>query len=116
MKTSSAKSKGRRAAAELKEALLEWAPDLVSDDIVITSAGDNGEDLKLSPHARDVYPYVFECKNVEKINIHESYEQAVEHWKARGSSKEEFPILAFKRNRTEMKIVISLGHFLKLTR
>lgn len=116
MKTSSAKAKGRRAAAELKEALLSWAPDLVSDDIVVTSSGDTGEDLKLSPRAREVYPYVFECKNVESLNVHAAYDQAVEHWQKRGAKKEEFPILAFKRNHTDMKIVLTLEHFLKLTR
>lgn len=116
MKTSSAKAKGRRAAQELKEALLEWAPDLCSDDIVVTSAGDTGEDLKLSPRAREIYPYVVECKNVEKLNVHEAYEQAVEHWQKRGCKSGEFPILAFKRNKTDMKIVVSLEHFLKLTR
>lgn len=116
MTPSSAKAKGRRAAAELKEALLEWAPDLKPDDIVVTSSGDTGEDLKLSPAAREIYPYVFECKNVESLNVHKAYEQAVEHWQKRGSKKEEFPILAFKRNKTDMKIVVSLEHFLRLTR
>jgi hypothetical protein len=116
MKTSSAKAKGRRAAQELKDALLEWAPDLTSDDIIVTSSGDTGEDLKLSPRAREVYPYVFECKNVEKLNVHEAYDQAVSHWQSRGSKSEEFPILAFKRNNTPMKVVVSLEHYLKLTR
>ena len=116
MLTSSCKAKGRRAAQELKEALLEWAPDLSNDDIIVTSSGETGEDLKLSPKAREIYPYVVECKNVEKLNVHEAYAQAVEHWQKRGSKKEEFPILAFKKNKTDMKVVLSLEHFLKLTR
>lgn len=116
MKTSSAKAKGRRAAQELKDTLLEWAPDISGEDIIITSSGETGEDLKLSPKAREVYPYVFECKNVEKLNVHEAYAQAVEHWQKRGAKKEEFPILAFKRNHAEIKVVLSLEHFLKLTR
>lgn len=116
MKTASAKAKGRRCAAELRDTLLEWAPDLKPDDIVVTSSGDTGEDLKLSPAARAVYPYVVECKNVEKLNVHEAYAQAVSHWQSRGSNKEEFPVLFFKRNHTDMKVVLSLEHFLKLTR
>lgn len=116
MKTSSAKAKGRRAASELRDLLLAWAPDLKPDDIAITSSGETGEDLKLSPQAREVYPYVFECKNVEKINVHEAYAQAVQHWQKRGKQAQEFPVLAFKKNRTDLFVMLSMEHFLKLTR
>lgn len=116
MKTASAKAKGRRAAQELKEALLSWAPDLKDDDIVVTPSGVPGEDLTLSPKARETYPYCVEVKNVEKLNVHEAYEQAVAHWKKRGAKAEETPVLFFKRNKTPMKVVLTLEHFLKLTR
>lgn len=116
MKTSSCKQKGRRAAQELKETLMQYAPDLKEDDIVVTPSGVPGEDLTLSPAAREIYPYVCEVKNVESLNVHQAYEQAKSHWQKRGSKPHEFPVLFFKRNRTEMKVVLTLEHFLKLTR
>ena len=116
MTPSSCKSKGRRAAAEVKELLLEWCPDLQPDDIIVTSSGVTGEDLQLSPKAREVYPYIIEAKNVEKINIHQANEQAVSHWQKRGSKPNEFPIVCYKRNRTDLYVSIKLEHFLKLTR
>lgn len=116
MNVSSAKAKGRRCSAEVRELLLEWAPDLKPDDIVVTSSGETGEDLKLSPAAREVYPYVAECKNVEKLNIHEANQQAVAHWQKRGCKTEEFPIVFYKRNRTDIFVSIKLEHYLKLTR
>lgn len=116
MRASSAKAKGRRACQELKADLHSWAPDLRPDDIQVTSSGAPGEDLKLSPAARDIYPFVFEVKNVEKLNVHEAYQQAVQHWVKRGMKAEEYPILAFKKNKTPMSVMLSLEHFLKLTR
>lgn len=116
MTPASAKAKGRRAAAEVRDLLLEWCPDLQPDDIVVTSSGETGEDLKLSPKAREIYPYIAEVKNVEKLNIHEANAQAVAHWQKRGSKPSEFPIVCYKRNRTDLYVSIKLEHFLKLTR
>lgn len=115
MRTSSAKAKGRRACSELKDLLHGYAPDLKNDDIIVTPSGVPGEDLRLSPAARDKYPYVFECKNVESLNVHQAYNQAAEHWQKRGANPQEFPVLAFKKNRTDLFVMLKAEHFLKLT-
>lgn len=111
MKTSSAKSKGRRLVQTLKERLLHWAPDLVSDDMIVTSSGCPGEDLQLSPRARSVYNYSIECKNVEKLNVWEAFEQAKAHVK-----EDRTPLLVFSRNRSAVMVCLELEDFLKLTR
>ena len=95
MKTSSAKAKGRRFAQEIKDLMLENAYILEPDDIVVTSSGDTGEDLKLSPAARKVYPVSIECKNQEKLNIWEALKQAESN--AGGYT----PVLFFRRNRSK---------------
>lgn len=110
MKTSSAKSKGRRLCQTLRDELLSWAPDLKPDDIQVTSSGANGEDLKLSPAARVIYPMSFECKNTEKFNAWSAYEQAKEN------AKEHIPVVCYSRNRSKPMITLSLEHFLKLIR
>jgi hypothetical protein len=112
MLTSSAKAKGRKLCQKVKEILLKWSPDLKPDDIIVTSSGDTGEDLKLSPHAREIYPYSIECKNQEKINIWESYEQAKTH----SQDKPYIPLLVYSRNRSETMVTLSLEDFMKLTR
>ncbi len=111
MKTSSAKAKGRRACSELKDALMKYAPSLEEGDIEVTSSGATGEDLKLSPAARREYPYVIEVKNQEGINIWASLRQAESHSK----DAARIPLLAFKRNNTEMYVALKLEHFLCLT-
>ncbi len=116
MKPASAKAKGRKLANEVKEILLEWCPDLQSGEIRVTPSGAVGEDLTLSPKAREIYPYVIECKNVEKLNIHEALAQAKQHWIKRGKKESEFPITIFTKNRADIFAALSLEDFLKLTR
>lgn len=114
MRTSSAKAKGRRLCQRVRDELLSWAPDLLPDDITVTSSGAGGEDLKLSPAAQAVYlDLVWECKNVEKLNVHQAYAQAESHVSKRGRG---IPILAFAKNRTEPMVALKLVDFLKLVR
>lgn len=118
MKTSSAKSKGRRLAQKVKTMLLEahltyctLAKDtpLEDGDIVVTPSGVNGPDLQLSPRAKSVYPFKFECKNQERLNLYDAWEQAKLH---KGS---EYPILVVSKNRNpEPLVVMELKDFLRL--
>jgi hypothetical protein len=113
MKTSSAKAKGRRLCQAVAEKLLTWAPDLKPDDIYVTPSGVTGEDLKLSPAAREIYPYAVECKNQESLNIWSALEQSRTHVK----NPDVTPLVVFTRNREGREYVaLELEHFLKLTR
>lgn len=109
MKTSSAKAKGRRACQDVQELLYKYAVHLQPGDIEVTSSGVTGEDIKLSPAARDVYPFVIECKNQEKLNIWSAIEQAKTHVKG-----VEVPLLFFKRNRSDLMVCLSAEDFMQL--
>jgi hypothetical protein len=74
--------------------------------------GVTGRDLKLSPAAREIYPLAIECKNVEALNIWAAYEQAKKH--AEGST--DFPIVFFKRNKSELMVTLLAEDFMKLVR
>lgn len=111
MKPQSAKAKGRRLALEAIERFFFWLPDLDEDNIYPTSSGAPGEDIQMSPLARLWLPFAFECKNVEKLNIHEAMEQARSHAERR---KGLFPAVIFRRNRTLPAIVLDLEDFLSL--
>lgn len=108
MKTSSAKAKGRRAAQEVKSLLLQYCMDLAEDDLNVTTSGDTGEDIKMSPKAREYYPFAIEVKNVEKLNIWDALEQARSH------SKVHAPLLFFKRNNTQLKVALDATTFLAM--
>ena len=62
----------------------------------------------LSPAARKLIPYSFECKNQEKLSIWSSLEQAAEN------SGDYPPVLIFKRNRSKTYVTIELEEFIKL--
>ena len=109
MKTSSGKAKGRRLQNKVRDVLLEHFSDkLEPDDIRTAIMGESGEDIKLSPAARKLIPYSFECKNQEKLSIWSSLEQAAEN------SGDYPPVLIFKRNRSKTYVTIELEEFMKL--
>lgn len=112
MRTSSAKAKGRRAATETKELLERYAPDLRPGDIEVTSSGATGEDLKLSPAARELYPFAVECKNQERIEIWAALGQAESHVKHEG----QHGVLFFRRNRSKLYVAMDAEAFVKLIR
>lgn len=109
MKTSSAKQKGRRLVLKIRETLLAWCPDLSEDDIKVPPTSVPGEDLWLSPKAREVYPLCIEAKNQEALNIWAAIAQAKEHAKGTGHR----PVVVFSRNREpDPQICMSLEDFL----
>jgi hypothetical protein len=108
MKASSAKGKGRRLQNYLRDKLYDYFPSLRDGDIKGAVMGESGEDIKLSPAAKDLIPYSFECKNQERLNIWESLSQA------EGNADDRIPVLIFKRNRTKTYAAIDVEAFLQL--
>jgi len=70
--------------------------------------GMSGEDIVLSPAAKRVIRYSFECKNQERLNLWSSLEQAESNCEDRN------PVLVFKRNRSKTYIAIEFDHFIEL--
>ena len=70
--------------------------------------GESGEDIILSPAARDLIPFSFECKNQERLNIWESLSQSEDN------CGKHIPAVVFKRNRTNTYIALELDEFLKI--
>ncbi len=77
-------------AADMAQAL-----GLDPADVLSRSSGAGGTDLHLSPRARARFPFAVECKNQERVNIWEAFEQAAAH-----ASAPLDPLLVIARNRT----------------
>jgi len=114
-KVKSSKAKGRRLQNFVRDALRfmfieQWTklPKLEEDDIKSQTMGMCGEDIVLSPAAKKIIPYSFECKNVEKLNIWSALEQAEDNCDGRT------PVVVFKRNRSKTYVTLSLEDFLDL--
>tara|TARA_S200002703_G_scaffold156535_1_gene162387 strand:- start:243 stop:599 length:357 start_codon:yes stop_codon:yes gene_type:complete len=108
MKSRSAKNKGKRLQNNIRDLLLETFNQLEPDDVRSAIMGEQGEDIKLSPAARRLIPYSFECKNQEALNIWSSLQQAEEN------SGDYDPVLIFKRNRSKTYAVINIEKFIEL--
>lgn len=110
MRTSSAKAKGRRACQELQALILRWFPDLSARDVRVTPSGSTGEDIQLSEAGAKAFPYAVEVKNQERLNIWQSLLQTNQH--AQKLKLE--PLLAFRRNRSDLWVAIRAEHFFQL--
>ena len=70
--------------------------------------GMTGEDIVLSPAARKLIPYSFECKNVERLQFWAAIEQA------ESNSSGRVPVVVVKKNKREPYIAIPLDSFIEL--
>lgn len=111
MRPQSCKSKGRRLQQSVARSIMEAFPELGDGDAVSTSMGAGGEDVRMSPAARERVPLSIECKNVEKINVWGCLEQAT-----RNARRDAAPCLVFTRNRSPVWAVVSWELLLDLFR
>ena len=107
MKTQSAKAKGRRLQQEFRNLLIEKL-EIHPEDIESRSMGASGEDLIMARAAREKFPYSIECKNVEKLNVWDAYDQA-------SSNKGNYePIVVMRKNNKKALVVVDAEYFVKL--
>lgn len=102
----SCKQKGRKLQQWVRDTMLKYAPELQPDDILSTSMGAGGEDCKLSPAARAIYPITIECKNRAKMAVYGDYEQAAGH----GPHE---PVVVIKANFKKPLVVVDAEYFFK---
>jgi hypothetical protein len=107
MNTRSAKDKGRRLQQWVREKLIEML-DVHPEDVESRSMGAGGEDLIMARAAREKFPHSIECKNVERLNVWDAYEQAC----ANAGNYE--PIVVMKKNHKKPLVVVDAEYFIKL--
>jgi len=107
MRPASAKAKGRRFQQWVRDTLIKVL-GIHPEDIESRSMGAGGEDLIMARAAREKFPFSVECKNVEKLNVWEAYEQA----KANSGSYE--PVVFFKKNNQKPKVMVDAEYFIHL--
>ena len=102
------KAKGRRLQNLLRDLLREKFPQLEDDDIKSATMGMGGEDIVLSPAARKVLNYSFECKNVERLQFWKAIEQA------EVNSNGSIPVIVVKKNGKTPFVAMPLDNWLDL--
>ena len=108
MNNKSRKQKGRRLQRWVSDQLHKHFPQFAPGDVRVAIMGERGLDIKLSPFAKKVLPYDFECKNQERNKtVYNFYKQA----KKNGVLE---PVLVVKQNKEKPLIVLDAEHFFKL--
>jgi hypothetical protein len=72
--------------------------------------GAGGEDVVMARAAREHFPFSVECKNVEKLNVWDAYEQA------KANAKDYEPIVVMKKNHKKPLVVIDAEYFISMVR
>ena len=106
MKTQSAKAKGRKLQQWVRDQIIEQL-EVHPEDIESRSMGAGGEDLIMARAARERFPFSVECKNVEKLNVYDAYDQAC------ANAGDHQPILFMKKNRKQPLVVVDAEWFIK---
>lgn len=104
----SSKAKGRRLQNLVRDKLREKFTSLEEDDIKSAIMGTVGEDIVLSPAAKKVIPFSFECKNVERLQFWKTVEQA------EGNSNGRIPVIVVKKNGKKPYIALPLDDWIEL--
>lgn len=109
MKTSSCKNKGRSLQKLVAAKILDAFKSLTPDDVCSRPMGSSGCDIMLSKAALDLFPFDLECKNVQKLNIWDAFEQVEKR-----CPQTKIPAVVFKRNRSNVYIALPLDDFMDI--
>lgn len=103
-----AKAKGRTGQQEVRDKLLKAFPDLHPDDVKSQIMGVNGEDIVLSPHARQSIPLSIEVKRRKTFTgLYNFMEQAVQDGKHE-------PVVFLRGDRKDWLVVCNADHYINL--
>tara|TARA_B100002019_G_scaffold264374_1_gene253131 strand:+ start:754 stop:1089 length:336 start_codon:yes stop_codon:yes gene_type:complete len=109
MRVQSAKAKGRRLQQWVRTKLIEML-EVHPEDVESRSMGAGGEDIIMARAARQKFPFSVECKNTEKLNVWDAYDQAC------ANSGDYEPILFIKKNGRKPLVVLDAESFIRAQR
>ena len=109
MRVQSAKAKGRRLQQWVRTKLIEML-EVHPEDIESRSMGAGGEDIIMARAARQKFPFSVECKNTERLNVWDAYDQAC------ANCGDYEPILFIKKNGRKPLVVLDAESFIRTQR
>ncbi len=108
----SRKAKGRAFQQEIRDDITEIL-GLPEEDVISTSMGAPGIDIKLSEGARAQFPFGIEAKRQEKWTIPKWWRQTCENAKKENDLK---PLLVMRKNRGDTVVMMRWTDFLEMTK
>lgn len=109
MNTRGRKAKGRGLVVEVKAWLHKQFPEFNDEDIIVPTTSQPGEDIRLSPALRAMFPYSIECKRTEGLaQDYKFMEQAISN--CNGHT----PLVIMRSNHKEAMVMMRLSDFERL--
>ncbi len=108
IKTQSAKAKGRELQKKVVKFLRDLHPTFRADDFKSTSMGAGGEDVQISPFARDRLPISIECKSYARVGIFKWYKQC------KDNAGDNEPHLVVKQNHSKPLVCVDAEYYFNL--
>jgi high-affinity K+ transport system ATPase subunit B len=91
--------------------ILQTFPTLAERDVVSTTMGDTGADIKLSAAAFSKFPYSVECKNQEANKaLLKMFAQSTAHSNKDGGT----PLVVISANHEDVLCILRFKDFLKV--
>ena len=111
MTPASGKQKGRKFQQKVRDRIISAYKEygVLPEDVKSTSMGQGGEDIQLSPFARELFPYSVECKKHKSFAIYNPYEQCKTNAPAGAE-----PIVFIEGDRKKPLAVIDMERFFQL--
>ena len=105
------KQKGRLFQQKCRDRILKaFKPyGVLPDDCKSTAMGQGGEDIQLSPYARQYFPFSVECKKHKSFAIYKPYEQCKTN-----APKGTTPIVFVEGDRKKPLAVLGMEEFFEL--
>jgi hypothetical protein len=111
MNTRYLKQKGRMFQQKIRDLIIE-SFGLPQEDVKSCSMGAGGVDIQLSSHAKRVFPFSIECKNVKGLSaLSTYYKQSVLN-----CVKETIPVLVCEMPDGKPLVTMSLEDFFEVVR
>ena len=106
----SRKAKGRKLQQFVRDLILKaFKPHGVRDqDVLSTSMGVSGEDIKFSPFARDLLNISVECKSHKAFAVYKIYEQC------QSNAGDYEPVVFIKQNNSKPLALVDAEFFINL--
>ncbi len=125
MLTQSCKAKARALQNIVRDMIIATLPIEFKQQARSAIMGETGTDIKLVSTARELFPWAVECKNQERLNLWDSWNQTVENTNKENKKEDAYnfglietkilkPLLAIKRNRTDVLVVLKAIDFFEL--
>lgn len=109
MNTSGRKAKGRGLVLEIKAWLHKMFPEFEDHDVIVPSVSAGGEDIKLSPELRKLFPFSIEAKRTEGLGTAYKFME-----QAKSNCNGHTPIVIMRSNHKPAMVQMYLSDFEKL--